>query len=121
VSFVFLVSPILANYKIDIDEYLPDETLRWCQGQLLGMSFDSENPQETSNSESSDSPHRLTYLRLCEKVHQQGMFMRLEISHERPDFIKKSRHSCMPRNPLELLFPSNLKYVKLLVEMTFTR
>lgn len=48
-------------------EYLPAETLEWCQGILLGLGFDPEKPPPVRPDEA-EAPFRTIYLGLRERV-----------------------------------------------------
>ncbi|PWY70881.1 hypothetical protein BO94DRAFT_560538 [Aspergillus sclerotioniger CBS 115572] len=51
----------------DMAEYLPAETLEWCQGILLGLGFDPEKPPPVRPDEA-EAPFRTIYLGLRERV-----------------------------------------------------
>ncbi|PWY62025.1 hypothetical protein BO83DRAFT_460335 [Aspergillus eucalypticola CBS 122712] len=51
----------------DMTEYLPAETLEWCQGILLGLGFDPEKPPPVHPDEA-EAPFHTIYLGLRERV-----------------------------------------------------
>lgn len=57
----------------DMAEYLPAETLEWCQEILLGLGFDPEKPPSVRPDEA-EAPFRTIYLGLRERaiIHMQS-------------------------------------------------
>ncbi|KAE8369889.1 hypothetical protein BDV27DRAFT_140805 [Aspergillus caelatus] len=54
-------------HRFDIDEYLPEETLRFCRTVLLGIGFDPERPPPLQP-EDEAAPFRTIYLELREII-----------------------------------------------------
>ena len=52
---------------IDIDEYLPEETLNWCRTELLQMDFDPENPPAIAPAERF-TPFHTVYLQFRDVI-----------------------------------------------------
>lgn len=64
---VFLAQPLIFVF-VDVDEYLPPETLTWCQRKLQGWGFDLENVDMDEYFPDGTRAHCRAYLRLRDTV-----------------------------------------------------